>query len=121
MPTTQELLNNAGLFLRDYGPGRYYVTCPHCSAQRKRHHQKLKCLGVTIEHDKAFWGCNHCGWTGPETGAAGSNGSRQEWPHYDYGDLRKVRHPKGGFFWQHQNGKGVWESGTEGADTSALL
>jgi hypothetical protein len=44
--------------------GRYYTTCPQCSAKRKFAHQKQKCLGVTITDKGVHFGCNHCDWKG---------------------------------------------------------
>lgn len=65
-----ELLHANGIKLRSYAPGRYYATCPRCTAGRKKAHQKRKPLGVTIQDaDHVIWGCNHCGWTGPELGS----------------------------------------------------
>lgn len=125
MPASHQLLNGVGIYLRVYDSGRYYTTCPNCSDKRQTRHQKLKCLGVTIRDDRVFWGCNHCGWTGPERGSGGNGPTRAEWPHYDYGGLRKVRTPwsppRPKFIWQHQNGSGKWEGGTDGADTNGLL
>jgi hypothetical protein len=43
-------------------PGRYYAICPECSHKRKQAHQKLKCLGVTINEQGLKLGCNHCDW-----------------------------------------------------------
>jgi hypothetical protein len=43
-------------------PGRYYAVCPQCSTKRKKAHQKLKCLGVTVDGQGVKFGCNHCGW-----------------------------------------------------------
>lgn len=40
--------------------GEVAVTCPECSAERKKKH--AKCLSVNVE--KEVWNCNHCGWTG---------------------------------------------------------
>jgi putative DNA primase/helicase len=120
--TPEQLLHSNGI---DYRPGkdRYYATCPHCSHLRKLAHQKLECLGVTIEGDSARWGCNHCSWTGPTAGA--SLRSMPPTTSYRYGDsLRKVRNPSGGpskFYWQHINGKGTWDKGAGGADTKSLL
>ena len=122
MLTPQELLENLGFRLKTYDPGRYYSVCPQCSAKRKPRHQRLPCVGITITLDKVFGGCNHCGWTFPGPGSVGGVSGRARWPFYNYGaDLRKVRRPMGGFFWQHINGKGEWENGTAGADTSDLL
>jgi hypothetical protein len=121
--TPQELLNSAGIQLADYSSGRHGTTCPHCSHLRKLNHQKLRCLWITINGERAYWGCNHCGWTGPERGARDPcNSAAPDLLSYGYGDgLRKVRNTGGGFFWQHRNGKGGWEKGAAGADTSALL
>jgi predicted P-loop ATPase len=104
--------------------GRYTV-CPKCSSTRKGAHKKLKCLGVTIDGDNVRWGCNHCGWTGPERGTGG-NGERPPLKCYLYGDsLRKVRNSPGRIpkcFWQHLNGSGgEWEHGTGGVKTAGLL
>jgi 5S rRNA maturation endonuclease (ribonuclease M5) len=35
-----------------------------CSANRKPAHQKLQCLGITIDEKGVTWGCNHCNWKG---------------------------------------------------------
>jgi RecA-family ATPase len=119
--TPQELLNNAGIFPPSYMPGRYYTACPKCSASRQVRHQKLKCLGITVLDDKVFWGCNHCGWTGPEKGSGIAGPDPVS---YRYGqNLRKVRNTRSNgpkFYWQHLNGGG-WEKGTNGLDTSSLL
>jgi hypothetical protein len=88
-----ELLSQHNIKLPSVQPGRYYVICPQCSAKRKKAHQKLKVLGVTVEIDKVFWGCNHCGWTGPEKGARGDT--------YDYRDRAKHK----------SNGKYYWDPG----------
>src|SRR5215475_2591462 len=124
MRSPQDTLNDAGTFLPSYDKRRTYVTCPRCSATRQVRHQKLRCLGVTIEGDRTNWGCNHCGWTGPEagTGTSGPIGGGSEPVSYRYGNLRKVRNPRNSppkYWWQHLNGG--WQSGTNAVDTSALL
>jgi hypothetical protein len=43
---------------------RYYAACPRCSHTRSLPHQKLKCLGVTVDQQGVSFGCNHCAWTG---------------------------------------------------------
>jgi hypothetical protein len=70
MHDIEHLLHQHNIFTPSFSPGRYYVICPQCSHKRQRHHQKLKVLGVRITDDgRVFWGCNHCGWTGPQAGA----------------------------------------------------
>ena len=72
--TPQDLLAAHNINLASTAPGRHYTTCPQCSAKRSKAHQKNKVLGVTVDANGAHWGCNHCGWTGPEKGT-GTNGS----------------------------------------------
>ena len=117
--------------LKDLSPGRHYTTCPQCSGTRTRAHQTLKCLGVTIEADASVrWGCNHCGWTGPEKGnGAGNGASGQPLTTYEYRDaagvirFRKVRNSPGReprFWLQQPDGNGGWRKGTAGVDTGLL-
>lgn len=40
--------------------GEVRTTCPQCSPQRKKRHEK--CLAVNV--DKGAWSCKHCGWSG---------------------------------------------------------
>jgi twinkle protein len=40
--------------------GEVDVTCPECSASRKKKH--ARCLSVNVE--KGCWQCAHCGWSG---------------------------------------------------------
>jgi hypothetical protein len=73
--TIIELLAKHDIKLASTAPGRHYTTCPQCSSKRSEAHHDSKVLGVTIEADGSVrWGCNHCGWTGPEKGS----GERQE-------------------------------------------
>jgi putative DNA primase/helicase len=128
MIAAEQVLNANGIHLPSYAPGRQYTTCPQCSAQRSNAHRTLKCLGVTItDNNKVFWGCNHCGWSGPQPGDGNGGGDdREPWPSFLYagGALRKIKKPKGSrpppYFWQHRAGSD-WERGTGGVDTSALL
>jgi putative DNA primase/helicase len=125
---SEELLKAAGIHLPSYRSGRQYARCPRCSSGRRKQHQDLKVLGVTIEHDgSVHWGCNHCNWTGPEKG----NGAWRagELTSYVYSDregavrFRKVRNVPGReprFYLQQPDGKGGWKSGTKGVDTSIL-
>jgi hypothetical protein len=122
--TPQELLNANGIKLESAAPGRYYATCPKCSRDRSKAHQNNKVLGVTIEDDGGVrWGCNHCGWTGPEKGTGKSNGQGGEFAAtYDYPGFQKVRYPKGHeprFRIRHRDGNG-WKWGAGGADTNVL-
>jgi hypothetical protein len=64
MKTASEILRDNSIILNSTACGRYYATCPECSAKRKPAHQKLKCLGVTIDQQGVKLGCNHCTWTG---------------------------------------------------------
>jgi hypothetical protein len=103
-PDVERLLTSHGIFPPSYEPYRYYLTCPQCSAGRKPKHQKLKCLSLMIEPDRAYWKCHHCGWTGP---AAGSNSQPDDRPRYEYpGGNWKTRNPKGRsppYVWEHED------------------
>ena len=58
--TAAEILADAGIETTSTAEGRYYTTCPKCSAERKK--RREKCLGVTIDAKGVTWGCNHCDW-----------------------------------------------------------
>src|SRR5262245_25246066 len=95
----KELLNRHDIKLASCAPGRYYTTCPRCSDKRSKAHQANKVLGVTIDSDGSVrWGCNHCGWIGPQKG---SGGEKRELQAYIYRDatglplFRKVRNLPG--------------------------
>jgi RecA-family ATPase len=77
---------------------------------RRKNHQRLKVLGVTItEDDRLYFGCNHCHVTGPAVGV------RDELPHYDYpNDTRKTR-VNGEFAWEHRGSNGDWVNGSGGS------
>ena len=64
MTSVADILRSVGITMKSTAPGRYYATCPECSLKRKPKHQKLKCLGVTVDEKGVKWGCNHCPWTG---------------------------------------------------------
>jgi putative DNA primase/helicase len=127
--TTDALLAKHGIKLPSTAPGRYYVTCPKCSATRSRAHQGSKVLGVTIEADGSVrWGCNHCTWSGPEKGG-GERQERRELPSHIYRDkdgvvrFRKVRNLPGReprFWLERADGRGGWIRGTKGVDTKIL-
>jgi Protein of unknown function (DUF3631) len=131
--TVAELLAKYGIKLESTASGRYYARCPQCSDGRaSKEHRAAKVLGVTIEADgKVRFGCNHCGWTGPEKGSGNrSNGKgRKDLPTYVYRDadgngcFRKVRNLPGReprFYFQHPDGNGGWAKGAGGADTSII-
>jgi hypothetical protein len=130
--TPEELLLKHGIRLRSYEPGRYYTKCPKCSHKRSNEHRNSPALGVTIENGSAFWGCNHCNWTGPEKGSGNGSGNGadgQPLVAYEYCDpsgairFRKVRNSPGRLprFWlQQPDGRGGWISQTKGIDTGLL-
>ena len=66
-----DILRESNITTKSTAIGRYYAVCPRCSSKRKKGHQKLKCLGVTIGSAGVKFGCNHCQWSG---------GSRYELP-----------------------------------------
>jgi putative DNA primase/helicase len=126
--TVDQVLAKHGIKLANTAPGRYYTTCPHCSPNRSKEHQDSKVLGITIDNKGARWGCNHCGWTGPEKGAAG-NGKYEELTCYIYKDadgvprFRKVRNRPGSEprFWLERANGGGWLKGTRGINTKTSL
>jgi Protein of unknown function (DUF3631) len=129
--TAAELLAKHGISLPSTAPGRYYTTCPNCSATRSRAHQSNRVLGVSIESDDSVhWGCNHCGWTGPEKGTGGNGRDGERFAAtYDYTDaagkilFQKVRNPPGHaprFWLRRPDGKGGWIIGTKGVNTGIL-
>ena len=62
-------LQDHGIHLRSLDAGDHHVTCPQCSAGRKK--KKDKCLNVTIGEDGgAVWFCHHCQWVGNYSGPA---------------------------------------------------
>jgi hypothetical protein len=124
--TPDQLFTENGISLKGKGDGRYYTTCPKCSNGRKRAHQNNRVLGVTIKDGAVKWGCNHCGWTGPEKG---TNGHADHLITYDYCDasgeiaFQKVRGYKNGekFFWlRRPDGHGDWINGTAGVNTRII-
>jgi Protein of unknown function (DUF3631) len=126
--TAQELLQANHISVPDIAPGRYYTTCPQCSAKRSKEHQSNKCLGVTIDSKGARWGCNHCGWTGPEKGRGEPRGNGAHII-YDYRDgdgalkFQKVRNPPGSqkrFYCRRPDGNGGWISNTTGIEHKPL-
>jgi hypothetical protein len=123
--TPQELLQKFSIHLSDDTTyGHRYTTCPKCSADRKTAaHRADPVLGVTIDDKGVCWGCNHCGWTGPEkgNGHALQNATRYHVYTDEAGQVlyRKVRRPKGvkglRFWLERPDGRGGWIRGTNGA------
>src|SRR5262245_33674824 len=89
MNDAKKTLDEFGIRLESYAPGRHYAKCPQCSAKRKGAHQKSECLGVTIDREGVRFGCNHCDFRGGQrfTAAARHRASRAEFSAiYDYSD-----------------------------------
>jgi putative DNA primase/helicase len=127
--TLDQLFEAHGIKLSERAAGRYYTTCPRCSSTRRKAHQNNKVLGINIKDDgSANWGCNHCGWTGPEKGTGGNG--REPDVTYDYQDasgalvFQKVRtYKKDGerVFWiRKPDGHGGFVLGAKGTDTKLL-
>lgn len=64
MIAVADILREHRIVLDNTAPGHRYAICPECSHKRQLVHQRIKCLGVTIDNAGAAWGCNHCGWKG---------------------------------------------------------
>jgi predicted P-loop ATPase len=125
--SVQEILAANGIVVEHFNHGRQEALCPKCSAGRKPAHQKLKVLGVTIDDKGVCWGCNHCGWTGPEKGTGPTHKSNGAADHrrieavHDYHDelgkllYQKIRTngvPK--FYQRRPDGKGGYINSTKG-------
>jgi hypothetical protein len=112
--TVDELLRANKISLKSTAPGRHYTICPKCSHTRTKAHQRTKVLGVTIDANAAYWGCNHCGWTGPAKGNGAANGRADHHVVYDYYDesglllFQKVRGPNKKFWQRRPDGAGGW-------------
>jgi hypothetical protein len=128
-------MNVADLFARhsikldNTAPGRHYAICPQCATTRKLANQTKKTLGITINGEGAHWGCNHCGWTGPEKGNGnGRDGDTLIAYTYVHASgavvFQKVRaydqHGKKFFWLRRPDGRGGWINATKGVDTSLI-
>jgi rubredoxin len=131
--TVADILSKHGVKLGSTAPGRHYTTCPHCSSTRSSsEHRGAKVLGVTIDNKGVRWGCNHCGWTGPEKGSGDRSNCKErkdDLPAYVYCDadgvprFRKVRNLPGReprFWLERADGRGGWLKGTKGVDTKLI-
>ena len=122
----------ARIKLASTAPGRHYTTCPQCSADAPaRNTAPPRCSASPSTATAVRWGCNHCGWTGPEKGSGDrSNGKeRNDLPAYVYRDadgaprFRKVRNLPGReprFWLERADGRGGWVKGTKGVDTKII-
>src|SRR5262245_32979896 len=122
MKTAAEILRENSIETTDTAPGRYYTTCPKCSAGRTRANQKKRCLGITINGDGVHFGCSHCGWKGGGyfNGKRNGKGSGKEIiDTYDYADengalLFQVCRTADHQFPQRKKGTGGWVWSTTG-------
>ncbi len=58
-----EKLAAEGIHLKNYNVGEHKVTCPECSASRKK--KNIPCLSVKIDEEGgAVWCCHHCQYSG---------------------------------------------------------
>src|SRR4051794_18768458 len=48
--------------LRTWQPGTIYLTCPECSACRRK--KRARCLSITVHDARAVFCCHHCGIRG---------------------------------------------------------
>lgn len=55
----RQQLNDKNIFLNDYSIGKHQTTCPFCSKDRKKKHNKV--FAVWIENGIATYNCIHCG------------------------------------------------------------
>jgi hypothetical protein len=118
MSTADTILQRFGLHPPSTAPGRYYTTCPKCSAARTRAHQKSECLGITIDDQGVQFGCNHCEFKG---GALyRTNGADPFVATYDYFDedgkflFQVCRTSEKNFPQRRPDGNGGWIWNTQG-------
>ena len=125
MKTAAEILHEHGITLHSHNRGRYYTTCPRCSASRLKEHRANKVLGITIDCTGVQWGCNHCAWTGGGyyNGKANGKGNGQAGDiiaTYDYVDetgamlFQVCRKANKEFPQRRPDGKGGWIWNTTG-------
>ena len=121
MKTAAEILIEHGIDLKSSAPGRYYTTCPQCSAMRSKPHRGNKVLGITIDRSGVQWGCNHCEWTGGGyyNGKANGHAHSDFVATYDYFDesgallFQVCRRADKSFPQRRPDGKGGWAWGTK--------
>jgi putative DNA primase/helicase len=117
MNTAADIIARHGLQVPSTAPGRYYSICPECSSSRQKEHQKIKCVGVTInDRGGGHFGCNHCGWKGPTKKNGHAGGEWDIVATYDYLDeagellFQKVRTASKKFWQRKPDGHGGWIS-----------
>ena len=122
MRNAAEILAKYGIKTKDTQPGRYYTPCPRCSGERSQAHQKVPCLGITIDDQSVTFGCNHCGWTGGEYFNSGSwhDNTNRIIATYDYVDengellFQVCRRTDKSFPQRKPDGRGGWSWTTAG-------
>src|SRR5262245_66460027 len=60
--TAADLCTEEGVTVRGYSDGRQSTVCPKCSANRKAHNRRKRCLVVHIDDRGVRFTCFHCGW-----------------------------------------------------------
>ena len=120
MNTADTILQRFGLRPPSSAPGRYYTTCPKCSAARTRAHQKSECLGITIDDQGVQFGCNHCDYKGGALYKTNGAGRDRFVAIYDYFDengellFQVCRTADKQFPQRRPDGNGGWTWGTKG-------
>jgi AAA domain len=118
--TADAILERFGLHPPSTAPGRYYTTCPKCSAARTRAHQKSECLGITIDDQGVQFGCNHCDFKGGALYKLNGAARDQFVAVYDYYDengkllFQVCRTADKQFPQRRPDGAGGWAWGTKG-------
>src|SRR5262245_10656174 len=62
MPTVGDLCADEGVNVKGHCDGRQSTVCPKCSATRKAHNRRKRCLTVHIDSRGVRFTCWHCGW-----------------------------------------------------------
>jgi hypothetical protein len=60
--TAADFCADEGVAVRGYGDGRQSTVCPKCSANRKAHNRRKRCLVVHVDSRGVRFTCFHCGW-----------------------------------------------------------
>jgi hypothetical protein len=119
MRSAADILREFGLPTDLSAKGRHYSTCPKCSRERSREHQKSKCLGITVDDDGVQFGCNHCGWKGGAYFNGKTNGKAYDpiIATYEYTDesgtvlFRKPKTAAKNYWQERPDGRGGWIKG----------